>query len=92
MGFDGRSLDASKCPETPSEPTSARRPPHPMKRSRRAYPSMRLDPIAAHYNPFRHESHEPFVSALTVRCVECCCRRHMVSRQAALFFSCRFER
>ena len=86
MGFDGRSLNASKCPETSSKPTSARLPPDPMKRSRRGHPSTRLDHIAARYDPFRHASHEPFVSDLTVRRVGCCCRRRMSNREAALFF------
>ena len=44
VGFDGRSLNASKCLDTPSKPTSARRPPEPTKRSGRGHPSVRVDP------------------------------------------------
>jgi len=59
-----------------------------MIRSRRDYPSVRLDPLATHFkfNPFRHASHEPFVSELTVLCVRRCCRRRAGDRQAALNF------
>ena len=42
----------SVCLETPTEPVSAHRSPDPTMRSGQDYPSVRLDPVATHYNPF----------------------------------------
>lgn len=85
VGFDGRSLNASKRPETPSKPTSARIPPEPTKRSGRDYPSMRLDPIPTHINAIRHRFYRSVLRNLTVRRAGRCCRRRACGRQAALF-------
>ena len=91
MGFDGGSLNASKCPEMPSKPTSARRPPEPMKRSRRGHPPTRLDPIPTHISDIRHGSEHRFSSNLTVHRVGRCCRRRVSHREATLFFYYEFE-
>ena len=56
MGFDGSLLDASKCPQTPSEHMFARRAKDPVRRSGQDYPAVRLDPKATHINTNRHHT------------------------------------
>ena len=85
-GFDGGSLDASKRPETPLEPTFARIPPDPLQRSGRDYPSMRLDPIPTHINTIGHRFCRSVLRNLTARRVGCCCGRQSSDRVAALIF------